>query len=99
MAAGGVGEVVAGVEVEDAVGLDGVEREGLALVAEDGDLLFELERFLLDVEDESALRVADAELAREREQLEGELQRVVHGCLGPLGLCVLLELVVGRPGG
>ena len=71
---------VGGVEVDDAVGLDGVEQLVLLLVGENADVFLELEQLLLHVGNGAIVFVADVKLGRQRHQFhaqgDGEMQLV-----------------------
>lgn len=85
----GVGGMVAGGPVDDLVGLDLGEEGGAGLVGEDLDVLAELEKLLLGVEDDPAVGVGDGGLAGEGEDLEAQCQRILDA--GELAADVVLR--------
>ena len=82
LAAQAVLDLVGRVEVQDAVGGDGVKRGLLGLVAVHRHGLLKLERLLVDVEHRGARRVGHADLGRDGDELERQREGVLHGSVG-----------------
>jgi len=74
--------VECGREIDDAAGLDLAEAAGARWIGEDLDGLLEFEELLSDMADRPAVGVGDADLRSDRDDLEREVEREVHGSAG-----------------